>query len=96
VLPFDEVEVDGVIEYDDETLVRIEAFIHSGEPHQVMTPNPEFVSQIAQSEDRSQGQSTPQLRPAAYSEPDWVVRAGVATPQQLKDGVAEHALVPDL
>jgi N-acetylglucosaminyldiphosphoundecaprenol N-acetyl-beta-D-mannosaminyltransferase len=27
----------------DETLARIEAFIHSGEPHQVMTPNPEFV-----------------------------------------------------
>ena len=27
----------------DETLARIDAFIQSGEPHQVMTPNPEFV-----------------------------------------------------
>jgi hypothetical protein len=33
---------------------------------------------------------------AAAGEPDWIVRGGVATPEQLRDGTSEHRDVPGL
>jgi hypothetical protein len=32
----------------------------------------------------------------AAGEPDWIVRGGVATPEQLRDGTSEHRDVPGL
>jgi hypothetical protein len=46
--------------------------------------------------DEPQPAPQPPLAPAPQGEPNWVVRAGVVTPEQLKNGVGGHALMPGL
>ena len=45
--------------------------------------------------DEAQPAPRPQAVPP-QGEPNWVVRAGIVTPEQLKNGVGGHALMPGL